>query len=90
LAGAGSLITRPEILAKALLAGGTEAQKATWLPKHRRRRDRMVAISVTEPNVGSDVAAVACRAIAATVDGVAGYRDRPAPRRGAPSPGAPT
>ncbi|MBP8809613.1 MAG: acyl-CoA/acyl-ACP dehydrogenase [Kofleriaceae bacterium] len=73
LAGAGSLITRPEILAKALLAGGTEAQKATWLPK-LAAGERMVAISVTEPNVGSDVAAVACRAIAATVDGVAGYR----------------
>jgi (2S)-methylsuccinyl-CoA dehydrogenase len=32
LAAAGSLITRPEILAKALLAGGTEAQKQAWLP----------------------------------------------------------
>lgn len=73
LAGAGSLITRPEILAKALLAGGTEAQKATWLPR-LAAGERMVAISVTEPNVGSDVAAVACRATAATVDGVAGYR----------------
>ena len=38
LAAAGSLITRPEILARALLAGGTEEQKAHWLPKHRRRR----------------------------------------------------
>ena len=33
LAAAGSLITRPEILAKALLAGGTEEQKQTWLPQ---------------------------------------------------------
>src|SRR4029077_16357689 len=33
LAAAGSLNTRPEILAKALLAGGTEAQKQEWLPK---------------------------------------------------------
>src|SRR5664279_6490554 len=33
LAAAGSLITRPEILAKALLAGGTDEQKRTWLPK---------------------------------------------------------
>ena len=39
LAAAGSLITRPEILAKALLAGGTEAQKARWLPQARVRRD---------------------------------------------------
>ena len=33
LAAAGSLITRPEILAKALLAGGTEEQKQPWLPR---------------------------------------------------------
>ena len=33
LAAAGSLITRPEILTKALLAGGTEEQKKHWLPK---------------------------------------------------------
>ncbi|MEZ4403006.1 MAG: acyl-CoA dehydrogenase family protein [Kofleriaceae bacterium] len=72
LASAGSLITRPEILAKALLAGGTEAQKQAWLPR-LASGERMVAISVTEPNVGSDVAAVACRATPATVDGVAGY-----------------
>src|SRR5207249_678416 len=32
LASAGSLITRPEILTKALLKGGTEAQKRKWLP----------------------------------------------------------
>ncbi len=73
LASAGSLITRPEILAKALIAGGTEAQKQTWLPKIGSG-ELMVAISVTEPNVGSDVASVACRAEPATVDGQAGYR----------------
>src|SRR5437763_2943393 len=61
LAAAGSLITRPEILAKALLAGGTEAQKQTWLPK-LASGEIMAAISVTEPDTGSDVAAVACRA----------------------------
>jgi (2S)-methylsuccinyl-CoA dehydrogenase len=61
LAAAGSLITRPEILAKALLAGGTEAQKQTWLPR-LASGEVMAAISVTEPNTGSDVAAVACRA----------------------------
>jgi (2S)-methylsuccinyl-CoA dehydrogenase len=61
LAAAGSLITRPEILAKALLAGGTEDQKRTWLPR-LAAGEIMAAISVTEPNVGSDVAAVACRA----------------------------
>ena len=33
LGAAGSLITRPEILARALEAGGTEEQKQQWLPK---------------------------------------------------------
>lgn len=61
LAAAGSLITRPEILAKALLDGGTEAQKQAWLPR-LASGEVMAAISVTEPNTGSDVAAVACRA----------------------------
>jgi len=61
LAAAGSLITRPEILAKALLAGGTEEQKATWLPR-LASGEVMAAISVTEPNTGSDVASVSCKA----------------------------
>jgi (2S)-methylsuccinyl-CoA dehydrogenase len=72
LAAAGSLITRPEILAKALLAGGTEAQKKSWLPRIASG-ELMVGISVTEPNVGSDVASVSCRAEQATVGGVAGW-----------------
>ena len=33
LGAAGSLITRPEIAAKALLQGGTPAQQETWLPQ---------------------------------------------------------
>ncbi|HUJ59877.1 MAG TPA: acyl-CoA dehydrogenase family protein [Kofleriaceae bacterium] len=61
LAAAGSLITRPEILAKALLAGGSEDQKQTWLPR-LASGEIMAAISVTEPDVGSDVASVTCRA----------------------------
>jgi len=61
LAAAGSLITRPEILAKALIAGGTEEQKQTWLPR-LASGELMAAISVTEPNTGSDVASVSCRA----------------------------
>jgi (2S)-methylsuccinyl-CoA dehydrogenase len=61
LAAAGSLITRPEILTKALLAGGTEAQKQAWLPKIAAG-DTMVAVSVTEPDTGSDVASVKVRA----------------------------
>lgn len=72
LAAAGSLITRPEILAKALLAGGTEEQKRTWLPRIASG-ELMVAISVTEPNVGSDVASLTCRAERATVEGKEGW-----------------
>lgn len=55
LAAAGSLITRPEILCRALLAGGTERQKADWLPK-LAAGDPLCAIAITEPDYGSDVA----------------------------------
>lgn len=72
LAAAGSLITRPEILTKALLKGGTEAQKQKWLTPVGAG-ELMVGISVTEPNTGSDVASVACRAEAAEVGGRQGY-----------------
>jgi (2S)-methylsuccinyl-CoA dehydrogenase len=61
LAAAGSLITRPEILTKALLQGGTDEQKQKWLPRIASG-ELMVGISVTEPDVGSDVASVKCRA----------------------------
>jgi len=61
LAAAGSLITRPEILTKALLNGGTEAQKREWLPRIASG-EIMVGISVTEPDIGSDAAGVKCRA----------------------------
>ena len=69
---AGSLITRPEILTKALLRGGTEDQKKTWLPPIASG-ELMVAISVTEPDTGSDVASVKCRAEPATVNGQSGF-----------------
>jgi (2S)-methylsuccinyl-CoA dehydrogenase len=72
LAAAGSLITRPEILTKALLGGGSEAQKKHWLPKIASG-ELMVGISVTEPDVGSDVASVKCRAERRTVDGRDGW-----------------
>ncbi|MFN8628149.1 MAG: acyl-CoA dehydrogenase family protein [Candidatus Binatia bacterium] len=72
LAGAGSLITRPEILTKALLKGGTQAQKERWLPRIASGAV-MVGISVTEPDIGSDVASVKCRADATQVGGRAGY-----------------
>ena len=51
----GSLITRPEILTRALVKGGTEAQKQTWLPK-LASAEVMAAVAVTEPDFGSDVA----------------------------------
>ncbi|MCS6925995.1 MAG: acyl-CoA dehydrogenase family protein [Candidatus Binatia bacterium] len=69
---AGSLITRPEILTKALLRGGTEAQKRKWLPPIAAGQ-LMVAISVTEPDTGSDVASVKCRAEPAVVNGRQGF-----------------
>jgi (2S)-methylsuccinyl-CoA dehydrogenase len=72
LAAAGSLITRPEILTKALLKGGTEAQKRKWLPPIAAGAI-MVGISVTEPDIGSDVASVKCRADTAEVGGRTGY-----------------
>ena len=71
LGAAGSLITRPEIMARAVLEGGTEAQKARWLPGIAAG-DPLVAISVTEPGTGSDVASVALRATPA-VDGKPGW-----------------
>ena len=53
----GSLITRPEILTRAMLAGGTEEQKASWLPRIASG-ELMVAVAVTEPDFGSDSANV--------------------------------
>lgn len=53
----GSLITRPEILTRALVKGGTEAQKQTWLPR-LASGEIMNAVAVTEPDFGSDVAGV--------------------------------
>ena len=66
LAIAGSLITRPEILSKALLKGGTDAQKEKWLTA-LASGERMAGIAVTEPNYGSDVAGM--KVAADKVDG---------------------
>jgi (2S)-methylsuccinyl-CoA dehydrogenase len=57
----GSLITRPEILCRALVHGGTEAQKREWLPK-LASGEIMAAVAVTEPDFGSDVASVSTSA----------------------------
>jgi len=65
----GSLITRPEILTRAIVQGGTEAQKQRWLPKIASG-ELMVGVMVTEPDYGSDVAGVKVGATA--VEG--GYR----------------
>ena len=58
---AGSLITRPEILTRAILTGGTEAQKAHWLPRIAAGNP-LAAIAITEPDFGSDVASLKLRA----------------------------
>jgi (2S)-methylsuccinyl-CoA dehydrogenase len=64
----GSLITRPEILTRALLAGGTEEQKRRWL--HRiASGGAMVAVAVTEPDHGSDVARIRTTARPASAGG---------------------
>jgi len=60
LAAAGSLITRPEILSRALMSGGTDEQKATWLPRIAAG-DPLCAIAITEPDYGSDVASLALK-----------------------------
>ena len=53
----GSLITRPEILTRALVYGGTEEQKKHWLPK-LASAEILAAVAVTEPDYGSDVAGI--------------------------------
>ncbi len=62
LGAGGSLITRPEILTRALVHGGTEEQKQYWLPK-LATAEVMGAVAVTEPDYGSDVAGVVTSAV---------------------------
>ena len=61
LGAAGSLITRPEILARAVVSGGTEEQKKHWLPQIASG-ENLVAIALTEPDYGSDLASVKLKA----------------------------
>jgi (2S)-methylsuccinyl-CoA dehydrogenase len=69
----GSLITRPEILTRALVKGGTEEQKLEWLPK-LASAEVMAAVAVTEPDYGSDVAGLKVTATpAAGPGGADGY-----------------
>ena len=60
LAAAGSLITRPEILSRALIAGGTYVQKEKWLPQIALG-EPLCGIAITEPDYGSDVASLNLR-----------------------------
>lgn len=70
----GSLITRPEIMTRALETGGTEEQKQYWLPK-LATTEVMCAVAVTEPDFGSDVAGVKTMATRDTLaDGTEGWR----------------
>lgn len=62
----GSVITRPEIAAKAILKGGSEEQKNYWLPRIAGG-ETFISVAVTEPNAGSDVAGL--RVTAKKVDG---------------------
>ena len=57
----GSLMTRPEILVRALLSAGTEEQKRRWLPAIASG-SHLVAVAVTEADHGSDVATLKCHA----------------------------
>ena len=61
LGGAGSLITRPEILARAIMEGGTPEQKSHWLPGIASG-DTLCAVAITEPDFGSDVASMKLKA----------------------------
>ncbi|WP_417818402.1 acyl-CoA dehydrogenase family protein [Tritonibacter scottomollicae] len=60
--GVGSLGTRSEIAAELILAGGTDAQKANWLPRIASAEILPTAV-FTEPNTGSDLGALRTRAV---------------------------
>ncbi len=60
--GVGSLGTRAEIAAELILGGGTDAQKAEWLPK-LAAGDTLPTAVFTEPNNGSDLARIQTRAV---------------------------
>ncbi len=60
--GVGSLGTRSEIAAELILSGGTDAQKAHWLPKLASAEILPTAV-FTEPNVGSDLASLKTRVV---------------------------
>ena len=59
--GAGSLGTRSEIAGELIALGGTDAQKAAWLPKIASGEILPTAV-FTEPDVGSDLGSLQTRA----------------------------
>ena len=60
--GVGSLGTRSEIAAELIIAGGTEEQKAQWLPKIASAEILPTAV-FTEPNTGSDLGSLRTGAV---------------------------
>ncbi|SFA91129.1 (2S)-methylsuccinyl-CoA dehydrogenase [Poseidonocella pacifica] len=60
--GVGSLGTRSEIAAELILCGGTDAQKAQWLPRIASAEILPTAV-FTEPNTGSDLGSLRTRAV---------------------------
>ncbi|CUH86857.1 Acyl-CoA dehydrogenase [Phaeobacter sp. CECT 5382] len=60
--GVGSLATRSEIAAELILCGGTDDQKAQWLPKISSAEILPTAV-FTEPNTGSDLGSLRTRAV---------------------------
>ena len=85
LGAGGSLITRPEILARALLAGGTEGSGAA-LATALASGDTMVGVAVTEP----DLAQMSPASPSRQPGRQPGTGLSTAPRRGRPSPPGPT
>jgi (2S)-methylsuccinyl-CoA dehydrogenase len=65
--GVGSLGTRSEIAAELILCGGTDDQKAHWLPKIASAEILPTAV-FTEPNTGSDLGSLRTRAVKAGDD----------------------
>jgi (2S)-methylsuccinyl-CoA dehydrogenase len=65
--GVGSLGTRSEIAAELILCGGTDAQKAHWLPKLASGEILPTAV-FTEPNTGSDLGSLRTRAVQTGAD----------------------
>jgi (2S)-methylsuccinyl-CoA dehydrogenase len=60
--GVGSLATRSEIAAELIIAGGTDEQKAKWLPRISSAETLPTAV-FTEPNTGSDLGSLRTRAV---------------------------